>query len=53
VKIRGGLGAFLSVAIENDNDCDIAECKSFVIDGENYKPDTWYTLRDGEIVEAE
>ena len=26
--------------------------KSFIIDGETYKPDTWYTLKDGEIVEA-
>ena len=23
------------------------------IDGETYKPDTWYTLKDGEVVEAE
>ena len=52
VKIRGGVGAFLSIAIENDDNHDISECKSFVIDGENYKPDTWYTLRDGKIVEV-
>ena len=26
--------------------------KSFEIDGETYKADTWYTLKDGEIVEV-
>ena len=53
VKIRGGLGSFLSIAIENDANYDIADCKSFVIDGETYKADTWYTLKNGEIVEAD
>lgn len=51
VKIRGGLGSFLSIAIENDANYDIADCKSFVIDGETYKADTWYTLKNGKIVE--
>lgn len=27
--------------------------KAIVIDGEKYKPDTWYTLKDGEVVECE
>ena len=27
--------------------------KAVIIDGETYKPDTWYTLKDGEIVEVE
>jgi hypothetical protein len=52
VKIRGGMGAFLSIAEENENDYDIAHWKTFVIDGETYKPDTWYTLKDGQIVEV-
>lgn len=26
---------------------------TIIIDGEQYKPNTWYTLKDGEIVEAE
>ena len=51
VKIRGGLGSFLSVAIENESNYDIADCKSFVVDGETYKADTWYTLKNGKIVE--
>ena len=52
VKIRGGIGAILTIAEENNNNFDIKEWKSFVIDGETFKPDTWYTLKDGSIVEA-
>lgn len=52
VKIRGGMGAILTIAEENDYNFDIKEWKSFVIDGETFKPDTWYTLKDGSIVEV-
>ena len=52
VKIRGGMGAMLTIAVENDTDFNIKEWKSFVIDGETYKADTWYTLKSSEIVEA-
>jgi hypothetical protein len=34
------------------DDYDIAHWKTFVIDGVTYKPDTWYTLNDGQIVEV-
>ena len=27
--------------------------KTAVVDGETYKPDTWYTLKNGEIVEVD
>jgi hypothetical protein len=53
VKIRGGMGAILTIAEENSNNFDIKEWKSFMIDGETFKPDTWYTLKDGSIVEAD
>ena len=53
LRIRGGIGAFLSIAIERNDSFDIAYHKTFIVDGEKIKPDTWYTLRDGEIVEAE
>ena len=53
VKIRGGMGAYLSIAIENEDNYDMVEHKTFIIDGENFKPDTWYTLRNGEVVETE
>ena len=53
VMIRGGMGAMLTIAVESKTSFDIVAWKSFVIDGKTYKPDTWYTLRNGEIVEAE
>ena len=53
VKVKGGLGAILVIAIENDDNYNIKEWKAFQVDGENIKTDTWYTLRNGEIVEAE
>ena len=32
----------------------VPDCvKTVVIDGETYKPDTWYTLKNGEVVEVE
>ena len=53
VMIRGGMGAMLTIAVESKTSLDIVAWKSFVIDGKTYKPDVWYTLRNGEIVEAE
>ena len=43
----------LTIAVESKTSFDIVAWKSFVIDGKTYKPDAWYTLRNGEIVEAE
>ena len=52
-RIMGGKGAMLTIARESETCNDIVEWKSFVIDGKKYKPDTWYTLRDGKVVEAD
>lgn len=52
-KIKGGMGAMLTIAKESEDDYDIVEWKSFVIDGDKYKPDTWYTLKGGNVVKAE
>ena len=52
VKARGGLGAVLVIAIENNDSYDIKEWKAAVVDGETIKADTWYTLKDGEFVEV-
>ena len=52
VKIRGGLGALLVCAIENENNYDIAEWKAVVVDGEKIKADVFYTLKNGEFVEV-
>lgn len=51
-RIMGGMGAMLTIARESESSNDIVEWKSFVIDGKKFKPDTWYTIRDGEIVEV-
>ena len=54
VKVSGGIGAVLVLVEENDLNYDIIHWKAFVIDGEKYKPDTWYCLdENGEIIEAE
>ncbi len=53
LKIRGGMGAILVCAVEEDDNFDIKEWKSFVIDGETYLPDTWYKLEGGKIVPCE
>ena len=52
VKIKGGMGAILVIAVENNADYGIKEWKAFVVDGENIKPDTWYKLKNGDLVEV-
>ena len=52
-KIKGGIGAILVIAEENEYDSDIKEWKVFVVDGQKIKADTYYTLKNGEIVEAD
>ena len=53
VMIRGGLGAILVIAEEEENSYDLAHWKAVVVDGETVKADTWYKLMNGELVEAE
>ena len=53
VRVKGGMGALLVIAEENTHDYNIAEWKVVVVDGEKIKPDTWYKLENGELVEAE
>lgn len=51
-KIKGGMGAMLTIAKEGEDGYDIVAWKFFVIDSKKYKPDTWYTLKGGKVVEA-
>jgi len=53
VKARGGLGSVLTICIENEHDYEIKEWKSVYVDGKKVKADTWYTLRDGELIECQ
>ena len=52
VKIKGGMGAVLVICVEHCDSYDIEEWKAFVVDGETVKPDTFYTLKNGELVEV-
>ena len=52
-KVKGGIGAILVIAEENNYDSNIKEYHAFVVDGKKIKADTYYTLKDGEIVEAD
>ena len=51
VRVRGGMGAILVIAEENEDNYNIASWKAVVVDGVNVKPDTWYMLQNGELVE--
>ena len=52
-RVKGGIGAILVIVEENEYDNDIKEWKVFVVDGQKIKADTYYTLKNGEIVEAD
>ena len=52
VRVKGGLGAVLVIVEEEPRSYEIKEWKAAVVDGDAIKPDTWYTLKDGEFVEA-
>ena len=52
VKIKGSMGAILVIAVEDVDGYGIKEWKSVVVDGETVKHDTFYTLKDGELVEV-
>ena len=52
-KVRGGIGSVLVVCVENEDSYDIAEWKAAVVDGERIRPDTWYTVENGEFREAD
>ena len=51
VKVKGGMGAILVIAEEKSENYDIEHWKAVVVDGEKIKPDTWYKLVNGELVE--
>ena len=53
VKVKGGPGSILVIAVENSNNYDIKEWKAVVVDGETVKADTWYTIKNGKLVEVQ
>ena len=52
VKAKGGIGAILVICEENNSDYGIKEWKAVEVDGEKIKPDTFYRLESGKIVEV-
>ena len=52
VRIRGGMGAVLVCAVESHNGYDVISWAAAVVDGEDIKADTWYTVQDGKFVEV-
>ena len=52
-KIRGGIGAIITCAIESKESFDIITWASGIVDGEKLKPDVWYTVKDGAFIEAD
>ena len=53
VRAKGGMGAVIFLAEEEDYSYDLIAWNAGVIDGVALKPDTWYKLENGEFVEAE
>ena len=47
------MGAILVIAQEKEDSYEIENWAVGVVDGVNLKPDVWYKLVDGELVEAE
>ena len=52
VKVKGGIGAVLVIAEETEYRYDIKDWLAVVVDGVNVKADTWYELKNGELVEC-
>ena len=50
-RARGITGTWI-VLTERDNDWHILEVRAVHVDGDTIKPDTYYTLRGGQVVEA-
>ena len=48
---RGAVGNWVVVS-ERDDDGNIIDAKIAKVDGDTIKADTWYTLKNGEMVEA-
>ena len=50
-KFKGGMWSVFACEVRDD-DYKLINMITAVVDGNTIKPDTWYTLRDGEFVEA-
>ena len=53
VKVKGGLGAILVIAEEEEDNYNIKSWKAVIVDGTKIKPDTWYILHNGDLIEEQ
>ena len=53
VRVKGGLGAVLVIAEEDENDYTVKEFATAIVDGNNIKADIWYKLENGKLVEVD
>ena len=54
-KAKASLGSAIVICERGDWDgkaYPLLSIKSAIIDGNRYKPDTWYTVKNGRIVKA-
>ena len=51
-KAKSGIGSVI-VMVERNNGGEIVNYKAIQIDGDTYKEETWYQLKDGDIQEVE
>ena len=49
---RGGIGAVLVLVEEQSDSYNIVHWKAVEVDGKTVKADTWYRLKNGELMEA-
>ena len=52
VKAKAGIGGIIVIIEENLTNCGIKSWKAEIVDGGKIKPDTWYMLKNGELVEV-
>ena len=52
-KVKGGIGSILIFVLEKEGSFEIEDWEAVVVDGKTIKPNTWYKLENGKIVEAE
>ena len=50
-KVKGGIGCAICCA-ELDDNCNNIGIAAAIVDGEKIKADTWYTVKNGQFVEA-
>ena len=51
--MKGGIGSILIFVLEKEGSFEIEDWETVVVDGKTIKPNTWYKLENGKIVEAE